>query len=128
MATIDVWLTIWGLGTFAALGVLGVNCPNWWGWRWADVIYYPLSAVAVALILYSSQDINRDLERALQAKRQQETEWRRRPNVPPTLPVVAMTRDALLEHYRWLELEIRLGEACRYNSSEDCLAATRHAD
>lgn len=128
MASIDIWLTLWGLAIFSAAGVFGVLRPSWSGWRWVDVVYYPLSAVAVALILYSSGDINRDLERALEAKRHQESEWRRRPNVPPGVPIVAMSREALLDHYQWLDLETRLGEACRYSSSEDCLAATGHAD
>lgn len=116
----------------AAILFLGFGLGGWlrakhWLWRWADMVYYPLSAVGVMLLFFSN-DINRTLQRIEAKQAAAEREWRTMPNLRPKLHFSPVSTGLLAARYRWFESVRELSDTCATVFKGDCPAYHQYGE
>ena len=112
---------------FSIFGLVGWLLPQFWIWRWADVIYYPLAAIGIVLLFFTN-DVNRSVLRIEAKQVLAEQAWREHPNPRPDVVFDTRSADLLEARYGWLDVTRRLGEACTMSAIEGCGAYRGHAE
>lgn len=120
MAGIDWVLIAWTVALFAVCGFLGRRYPSAKVWNWADVVYYPLAAIAVVLLFFSN-DINRSLGEATAAKLRIERDLEAHPNPSPDQYFGESPVELIPETHRFLRNSVDLGKYCDEPNLEQCV-------